>query len=163
MGLAQKRDWWQECWSYTPHGERRDPDPGSTVEGIDGQRIRYQRTQRLCRKGPVQEQQLAPRLVHDRPAWRTLSNRQAIDAIERLAFHISDSLFATAYAQVVMDHYHKWSNIETAYSMIKGKFGSALRSKSDTGQINEALCKVLCHNLCVLVQAMHELGIKPAF
>ncbi len=47
--------------------------------------------------------------------------------------------------------------------MIKGKFGSSLRSKSDTGQANEALCKVLCHNLCVLVQAMHELGIEPAF
>ncbi len=38
-------------------------------------------------------------------------------------------------------HYHKRSNIETAYSMIKGKFGSALRSKSDAGQINEVLCK----------------------
>jgi transposase len=62
-----------------------------------------------------------------------------------------------------MAHYHKRSNIETAYSMIKGKFGSSLRSKSDTGRINEALCKVLCHNLCVLVQAMHELGIEPAF
>jgi hypothetical protein len=23
--------------------------------------------------------------------------------------------------------------------------------------------KVLCHNLCVLIQAIHELGIKPAF
>ena len=62
-----------------------------------------------------------------------------------------------------MEHYHKRSNIETAYSMIKGKFGSALRSKSDVRQINEALCKVLCHNLCVLVQAMPELGIEPAF
>lgn len=47
--------------------------------------------------------------------------------------------------------------------MIKGKFGSHLRSKSDTGQINEALCKVLCHNVCVLIQEMHELGIEPAF
>jgi hypothetical protein len=47
--------------------------------------------------------------------------------------------------------------------MIKGKFGSALRSKSDTGQINEALCKVLAHNICVLVQATHELGIEPVF
>ena len=45
--------------------------------------------------------------------------------------------------------------------MIKGKFGSALRSKNDTGQINEALCKVLAHNICVLVQAAHELGIEP--
>jgi hypothetical protein len=62
-----------------------------------------------------------------------------------------------------MEHYHKRSNIETAYSMIKGKFGSALRSKSDTGQINEALCKVLAHNICVLIQAMHALNIEPIF
>jgi hypothetical protein len=47
--------------------------------------------------------------------------------------------------------------------MIKGKFGSALRSKSDVGQINEALCKVLAHNICVLVQAAHELGIESVF
>ena len=47
--------------------------------------------------------------------------------------------------------------------MIKGKFGSQLRSKSDTGQINEALCKVLAHNICVLVQATHELGIESVF
>jgi hypothetical protein len=43
--------------------------------------------------------------------------------------------------------------------MIKGKFGSALRPKSDTGQINEALCKGLAHNICVLIQAMHALNI----
>ena len=59
------------------------------------------------------------------------------------------------------ERYHKRSNIETAYSMIKGKFGSALRFKSDTGQKNEALCKVLAHNIYVLVQATHELGIEP--
>jgi hypothetical protein len=28
---------------------------------------------------------------------------------------------------------------------------------------NEVLCKILCHNLCCLIQAMHELGIKPDF
>jgi hypothetical protein len=38
-----------------------------------------------------------------------------------------------------------------------------LRSKSDTGQINEALCKVLCHNICVLVHAIHSLNIEPIF
>jgi transposase len=65
--------------------------------------------------------------------------------------------------EAFMEHYHKRSNIETAYSMIMGKFGIALRSKSDTGQINEALCKVLAHNICVLVQASHELGIEPVF
>src|ERR687893_467330 len=65
--------------------------------------------------------------------------------------------------EAYMEHYHKRSNIETAYSMIKGKFGSALKSKSDTGQINEALCKVLAHNICVLVQAMHTFNINTIF
>jgi transposase len=62
-----------------------------------------------------------------------------------------------------MEHYHMRSNIESAYSMIKAKFGDSVRSKSDIGQINECLCKVLCHNLCVLVLAMHDLGIEPNF
>ncbi|MDQ5827208.1 MAG: transposase [Chloroflexota bacterium] len=62
-----------------------------------------------------------------------------------------------------MEHYHMRSNVESAYSMIKAKFGDSLRSKSDTGQINEALCKVLCHNICVLVLAMRELGIEANF
>jgi transposase len=60
-------------------------------------------------------------------------------------------------------HYHKRSNVETAFSMIKAKFGDAVRSKSDIGQLNEVLCKVLCHNLCVIIQAIHELGIEPTF
>ena len=47
--------------------------------------------------------------------------------------------------------------------MIKGKFGDSVRSKCDTGMVNEALAKVLCHNVCVLIQATHELGIEPNF
>lgn len=47
--------------------------------------------------------------------------------------------------------------------MIKAKFGDSLRSKTETAQINEALCKVLCHNLCCLIQSMFELNIKPEF
>jgi transposase len=60
-------------------------------------------------------------------------------------------------------HYHKRSNVESTFSMIKAKFGDSLRSKTKTAQINEALCKVLCHNLCCLIQSMFELNIKPEF
>lgn len=62
-----------------------------------------------------------------------------------------------------LTHYHKRSNVETTFSMIKAKFGERLRSKTETAQINEALCKVLCHNLCVVIQSMYELGIEPEF
>ena len=47
--------------------------------------------------------------------------------------------------------------------MMKGKFGGKLWSKSAVGQVNEALCKVLCHNLVVLVRSIYELGIAPVF
>ena len=60
-------------------------------------------------------------------------------------------------------HYHKRSNGETTFSMIKAKFSTRLRSKGDTAQVNEALCKVLCHNLCVLIQSMFEFDIVPTF
>jgi transposase len=62
-----------------------------------------------------------------------------------------------------MEHYHKRSNVETTFSMIKAKFGDGLRSKTPTAQVNEALCKVLCHNLCCVIQSMYELNVKPDF
>ena len=30
-------------------------------------------------------------------------------------------------------------------------------------QINEALCEILCHNICCLIQSMYELNLKPKF
>jgi transposase len=62
-----------------------------------------------------------------------------------------------------LQHYHKRSNVETTFHMIKAKFGQRLRSKTLTAQINEALCKILCHNLCCLIQSVHELGIDVKF
>ncbi|MGD0837705.1 MAG: hypothetical protein ABSB49_13765 [Polyangia bacterium] len=43
------------------------------------------------------------------------------------------------------------------------KFGPAVKSKTFTAQVNEILCKVLCHNLSCLVMAMHTLAINPSF
>ena len=60
-------------------------------------------------------------------------------------------------------HYHKRSNVETTFSMIKAKFGARLRSKTTVAQTNEILCKVLCHNLCCLVSAFYELQVEAKF
>jgi len=60
-------------------------------------------------------------------------------------------------------HYNRRSNVETTFSMIKAKCGERLRCKTETAQINEALCKVLCHTLCVVIQSMYELGVDPTF
>jgi transposase len=62
-----------------------------------------------------------------------------------------------------MQQYHKRSNVESTFHMIKSKFGDKLRSKTKRAQINEALCKVLCHNICCLIQSMYELNLKPKF
>lgn len=60
-------------------------------------------------------------------------------------------------------HYHKRSMVESTFSMLKAKFGETLRSKGDVAQINELLCKVLCHNICCVIQSMYELGIGAEF
>lgn len=62
-----------------------------------------------------------------------------------------------------MEHYGKRSNVESTFSMLKRKFGERLRSKTETSQKNELLAKVLCHNICVLINSMFELGIDPQF
>jgi len=60
-------------------------------------------------------------------------------------------------------HYHRRSNIETVFSMVKMKFGPALRSKTQQAQVNELYCKFLCHNICVLIASIYELGLHPEF
>jgi transposase len=59
--------------------------------------------------------------------------------------------------------YHKRSNVETVFHMVKAKFGDTLFSKTHEAQVNEVLAKVVAHNLCVLVQAFYELGIEADF
>jgi hypothetical protein len=47
--------------------------------------------------------------------------------------------------------------------MIKGKYRDHVRSKTDVAMMNEGLCKILCHNICCLIQSMYELGVEPTF
>jgi transposase len=65
--------------------------------------------------------------------------------------------------EAYMAHYHKRSNVESANSMIKAKFGDSVRSKTDVAMVNEALTKIVCHNLCCLILSQCELGIEPVF
>ena len=80
-----------------------------------------------------------------------------------------DSVWARMYhyfmfnREEYMARYHKRSNAEAVFSAVKAKFGVAVRSKSDEGQVNEVLAKVLCHNMCILIRATRELGVETTF
>ncbi len=62
-----------------------------------------------------------------------------------------------------MARYHKRSNAESVFSAVKAKFRDSVRSKSEEGQVNEVLAKVLCHNMCILIRATRELGVETIF
>lgn len=61
-----------------------------------------------------------------------------------------------------LQHYHQRSNVESTFSMLKRKFGEALRSKTDLAMKNEVYAKIVCHNICCLISAMYELNIVPS-
>jgi len=60
-------------------------------------------------------------------------------------------------------HYHKRSNVESTFSMVKRKFGDAVRARNPVAMVNEALCKFVCHNLCCVILSQIELGIEAQF
>jgi transposase len=69
-------------------------------------------------------------------------------------------LFKTRHP-LFTEHYFLRNNVEATFHALKAKFGGNVRSKSPRGQINEALCKVLCHNICALIRAMYHLRVDP--
>lgn len=60
-------------------------------------------------------------------------------------------------------HYHKRSNVESTVNMIKTKFGDSLKSKNYVAQVNELLCKIIAHNIVVVIHECRELGVTPEF
>ncbi len=91
------------------------------------------------------------------------------NSVARSGHHKRDRLWEKMYhhfylrREDFLAHYHKRSNVETTFKMIKDKFQGFVRSRTPTAQVNEVYVKILCHNLAVLVQAMFELGISPAW
>jgi transposase len=59
-----------------------------------------------------------------------------------------------------LEFYHKRSNVETVFSMIKMKFGASVKAKSPIAQMNEVLLKIVCHNICCLITSMYELNLQ---
>ena len=111
-------------------------------------------------------------------AYSSHKNLQAIEAVGAVPYvpfkwtasgSTGDALWDKMYHYYsynraeFLAHYHKRSNVETVFSMIKAKFGAALRTKTPTAQTNEGLAKVLAHNIVVLIHSMYELGINPEF
>ena len=91
--------------------------------------------------------------------FRTNSVRRAIGSAVWKKIYNYFALNQDAF----LEHYHNRSNVETTFFMIKSKFGDSVRSKTETACVNEILLKVLCHNICVVIQEMFELGIAPNF
>jgi transposase len=91
-------------------------------------------------------------------AFRSNSTGTGSSDLFRKMFH-----FYSYNQERFMQNYHKRSNVESTFHMIKAKFGDSLRSKTERAQINEALCKILCHNICCLIQSMYELNLRPKF
>ena len=115
-------------------------------------------------------------------AYLSKKNLRAVEAIGGTAYipfkanstghqghHKRDSLWEKTYYYYNFNraefeaHYHKRSNVESTFSMIKAKFGGSVRCKTGAAQVNEVLAKILCHNICVLIQSTYELGIEPVF
>jgi transposase len=59
--------------------------------------------------------------------------------------------------------YHRRSNVETLFGVVKGKFGSSVRAKDEAAQVNEVYLKFIAHNIVVLVSAIYEFGLIPEF
>lgn len=95
--------------------------------------------------------------VSTKPARIKTTNRAGHDIWMKM-YH-----YCQLHTEEFMEHYHKRSNVETTFHMIKSKFGDSVKSKTKTAQMNEVPCKVLCHNICVLIQSIFELGVNIDF
>jgi transposase len=82
----------------------------------------------------------------------------AIGGLFRQMFH-----FYEFHKDEFLKHYHKRSNVESTFSMMKAKFRDHVRAKSDSGMVNEVLAKIICHNICCLIHSIFELGMAPTF
>ena len=74
------------------------------------------------------------------------------------AFH-----YFNLHREEFLAHYHQRSNVESAFSAIKRKFGDSVKAKNVQSMKCEVLAKFLCQNLSCLIHTMEEVGIDLNF
>jgi len=62
-----------------------------------------------------------------------------------------------------LHYYHKRSNVESVFSMVKIKFGEFLKYKNYVSQRNELMIKFIVHNICVLIDEIYKSGLNIDF
>ena len=60
-------------------------------------------------------------------------------------------------------HYHRRSNVETTFAMIKARFGASVASRLPTARANEVLARCIAHNLVCVTRAIFTAGLAPVF
>ncbi len=71
--------------------------------------------------------------------------------------------YFTLHLGEFLPRYHRRSNVETTFAMVKAKLGSVVRSKLPTAMVNECLAKIVCHNIMCVTQSMFEFNVAPEF
>lgn len=61
------------------------------------------------------------------------------------------------------ERYHKRSNVESTFGMIKRKYGDFCRCKKPESQEVEILSRIVCHNAVVLAEALLSYDLKKGF
>jgi hypothetical protein len=65
--------------------------------------------------------------------------------------------------QEVLQRYRDRSMVETTHSSLKRKYNKYVFGVNKKAQLNEALTKVICYNICVWNRYAHRLGIIPTY
>ena len=87
------------------------------------------------------------------PFRKNSTGKAKISGVSKNAYKIAWRFFKE-HREEFLSRYHQRSNIESAFSMIKRRFGNNVKCKKEISQDNEILAKVLAHNICVLVQEL---------
>lgn len=100
-------------------------------------------------------------LLHGGIPYIAFKKNNALDADYKSTFWKDMLYLWKTKHPLFTKHYFLRNNVEATFHAMKSKFGGRLLSKSTDGQFSEALAKALCHNICVLIRSVCELGIDP--